>query len=330
MSGHTFRFRWTVQDLEVFLVLVEVAFGCERVKEYIDCVSAAPQRIQHHLRNGSQLSSMPCNAASIPAVELTESASSNLCSISESLETEDSVEANWMHSSLSGNDTLPVSCNSLTKESIHSDSTPQEVASGISDQTHSNSFPDSSEVSVSASACQNPGRYDSHAYFVTEQDWLDEFESLFCSENLDSDLKLLIQKAFSMSKDPFSFALYIARYADFDLYKTSSKKSLAYVILTEFDSWLRVRTEGKNFDEIQAQGLEPTDKHKDLALEVVVTEKLILFEPIRKVFKLDSGDNGFLDKHLRFLLHSRKKYKEVSVVDIVSAVPSKNYTYIIM
>ena len=32
LSGHTFRFRWTVQDLEVFLDLVKFAFGSERVK----------------------------------------------------------------------------------------------------------------------------------------------------------------------------------------------------------------------------------------------------------------------------------------------------------
>ena len=34
LSGHTFRFRWTVQDLEVWLGLVKFSFANESVKLY--------------------------------------------------------------------------------------------------------------------------------------------------------------------------------------------------------------------------------------------------------------------------------------------------------
>ena len=158
---------------------------------------------------------------------------------------------------------------------------------------------------------KEPNIADYTVYCVSERDWLNKFEILFYAENMVSDLKALIRKAIGLSKDPFSFALYTARHAEYDLYKYSNKKSLPYLIMAEFESWIQERTTGKTTEEVTALGLEPTYQHKDLALEIVVTERLFLFEPVKRIYKLDSQDNVFLDQHLRFLLHSKKKYKEV-------------------
>ena len=58
-SGHTFRFRWTVQDLDVFLFSVKFTFESEIVK--LSCqkqfspvsslVGSVPPLVAHHLSN---------------------------------------------------------------------------------------------------------------------------------------------------------------------------------------------------------------------------------------------------------------------------------------
>lgn len=147
-------------------------------------------------------------------------------------------------------------------------------------------------------------------HLVSERDWLDELESLYFSDMI-TELKQLLLRAFEASKNCFDFVLYVVKFADFDI--QSGKKSLPYLTLVEFEAWLKSKTEGRSIEEVQLLGYWPTDKHKDAALDVVVSSVFLLFEPIKRTFQLDSGENGFLTKHVRFLMHSKRKYKEVSL-----------------
>ena len=122
-------------------------------------------------------------------------------------------------------------------------------------------------------------------------------------------VKSCLQRALEASQNCFDFVLYVIKHADFD----GGKKSLAYVTLVEFEAWLKSKTEGRNVQEIQQLGYWPSDNQKDLALEVVASSTFLLFEPVKRTFQLDSGDNSFLTKHVRFLMHSRRKYKEVKI-----------------
>lgn len=149
----------------------------------------------------------------------------------------------------------------------------------------------------------------SSLHLVSERDWLDELESLYFSD-LITELKQLLSRAFEASKNSFDFVLYVVKFADFDI--QSGKKSLAYITLVEFEAWLKSKTKGRGIEEVQMLGFWPTDKQKDLALDVVVSSTFLLFEPIKRTFQLDSGENGFLTKHVRFLMHSKRRYKEVS------------------
>lgn len=150
-------------------------------------------------------------------------------------------------------------------------------------------------------------------HLVSERDWLDELESLYFSDMI-TELKSLLPRAFEASKNCFDFVLYIVKFADFDI--QAGKKSLAYLTLVEFEAWLKLKTEGRSIQEVQLLGYWPSDKHKDLALEAVVLSTFLLFEPIKRTFQLDSGDNSFLTKHVRFLMHSKRKYKEVKTIFI--------------
>ena len=143
---------------------------------------------------------------------------------------------------------------------------------------------------------------------VSERDLLRELEAFSVSE-LKEETVACLHRAFNSSCNPFSLVLYIVRFATFDY--CSNKKSLAYVTLTEFDKWLDGKTQGLSKLEQQNLGLVPPDELKDSALEIVTTSKLMLFEPIKNIYQLDCKNNGFLEKHIRFLLHSRNKYKEV-------------------
>ena len=149
----------------------------------------------------------------------------------------------------------------------------------------------------------------SSLHLVSERDWLDELESLYFSD-LITELKQLLSRAFEASKNCFDFVLYVVKFADFDI--QSGKKSLSYITLIEFEAWLKSKTEGRSIDELQTLGFWPTDKQKDLALDVVVSSTFLVFEPIKRTFQLDLGENGFLTKHVRFLMHSKRRYKEVS------------------
>ena len=148
----------------------------------------------------------------------------------------------------------------------------------------------------------------SSLHFLSEREWLDELESLYFSDMI-TELKSLLLQAFEASKDCFDFVLFIVKFADFDI--QSGKKSLAYLTLVEFEAWLKSKTEGRGIEEVKLLGYWPTDNHKDLALDVVVSSTFLLFEPIKRTFQLDEGDNGFLAKHVRFLMHSKRRYREV-------------------
>lgn len=147
-------------------------------------------------------------------------------------------------------------------------------------------------------------------HLVSEREWLDELESLYFSDML-IELKSLLPRAFEASRNCFDFVLYVIKFADFDI--QAGKKSLSYMTLVEFEAWLKSKTEGRNVQEIQQLGYWPSDNQKDLALEVVASSTFLLFEPVKRTFQLDSGDNSFLTKHVRFLMHSRRKYKEVKI-----------------
>ena len=146
-------------------------------------------------------------------------------------------------------------------------------------------------------------------HLESERDWLDALESLYFSDMI-TELKVLLTRAFEASENCFDFVLYIVKFADFDI--QSGKKSLAYITLVEFEAWLKSKTEGRSIDESQLLGYWPTEKQKDAALDVVVSSTFLLFEPIKRTFQLDLGDNGFLTKHVRFLMHSKRRYREVS------------------
>lgn len=146
-------------------------------------------------------------------------------------------------------------------------------------------------------------------HLESERDWLDALESLYFSDMI-TELKILLTRAFEASENCFDFVLFIVKFADFDI--QSGKKSLAYITLVEFEAWLKSKTEGRSIDESQLLGYWPTEKQKDAALDVVVSSTFLLFEPIKRTFQLDLGDNGFLAKHVRFLMHSKRRYREVS------------------
>ena len=147
-------------------------------------------------------------------------------------------------------------------------------------------------------------------HFVSERDWLDEVESLYYSD-MKTDMKQLLCRAFEASQDCFEFVLFVVKFADFDV--QTGKKSIPYLTAVEFEAWLKSKTEGRSIKEIQLLGYWPSDKHKDLALEAVVTRTFLVFEPIKRTFQLDTGENSFLTKHVRFLMHSKRRYKEVSL-----------------
>ena len=174
----------------------------------------------------------------------------------------------------------------------------------------------SSTYSSDSDACvENPSQNQQTSYqktslhLVSEREWLDELESLYFSDMI-TELKLLLLRAFEASKNCFDFVLFVVKFADFDI--QTGKKSLAYLTLVEFEAWLKSKTEGRSIEEVQLLGYWPTDNHKDMALDVVVSSTFLVFEPIKRTFQLDSGENGFLTKHVRFLMHSKRKYKEVS------------------
>ncbi|KAL9988623.1 hypothetical protein ACROYT_G003089 [Oculina patagonica] len=175
----------------------------------------------------------------------------------------------------------------------------------------SSTYSSDSDAWVGGSSWDQQSSYTRSLHLVSERDWLDELESLYFSDMI-TELKLLLPRAFEASKNCFDFVLYVVKFADFDI--QAGKKSLAYLTLVEFEAWLKSKTEGRTIQEIQLLGYWPSDNHKDLALDIVVSSTFLLFEPIKRTFQLDSGENGFLTKHVRFLMHSKKKYKEAATI----------------
>lgn len=173
----------------------------------------------------------------------------------------------------------------------------------------SSTYSSDSDACVGGSSWDQQSSYSRSLHLVSERDWLDELESLYFSDMI-TELKLLLPRAFEASRNCFDFVLYVVKFADFDI--QAGKKSLAYLTLVEFEAWLKSKTEGRSIQEVQLLGYWPSDNHKDLALDVVVSSTFLLFEPIKRTFQLDSGENSFLTKHVRFLMYSKRKYKEVS------------------
>jgi hypothetical protein len=128
---------------------------------------------------------------------------------------------------------------------------------------------------------------------------LTHLEAVFTQEDKPKFLDKLKQTLNCMP--PYSFLLYLVEnhYANV----LEGKKSLAHVALTQFDKW---RSEGL-FAEVA-----PTEMEKDRALWIVTTRKLYLFDLCNKVFNLDSKGNEYLQRHIYYLLQSKKRYKEVS------------------
>ena len=178
----------------------------------------------------------------------------------------------------------------------------------------SSTYSSDSEAWVGPTSQDHQRSYARSHHLVSEREWLDELESLYFSDMI-TELKLLLPRAFESSKNCFDFVLYVVKFADFDI--QAGKKSLAYLTVVEFEAWLKSKTEGRGIQEAQRLGFWPSDNHKDLALEAVVSSTFLLFEPLKRTFQLDSGENGFLTKHVRFLMHSKRKYKEVRTKYIV-------------
>ena len=77
---------------------------------------------------------------------------------------------------------------------------------------------------------------------------------------------------------------------------------MAHMALTKFDKWHKDGLFSVFF---------PAEMEKDRALWIVTTRKLYLFDLCNKVFKLDTKGNEFLQKHVHYLLDTKKRYKEV-------------------
>ena len=129
-------------------------------------------------------------------------------------------------------------------------------------------------------------------------DKLTHLEVVFMQEDKPTFLDTLKQTL--VCTPPYSFLLYLVE--NYCSNVLEGKKSLAHVVLTEFDKW---RGEGLFTNE------SPVEMEKDRALWIVTTRKLYLFDLCNKVFKLDSKGNEYLQRHVYYLLQSKKKYKEV-------------------
>lgn len=119
--------------------------------------------------------------------------------------------------------------------------------------------------------------------------------------------KSRLREIFEGRNNCFNTVLSFIKNADFD----GSEKSLAYVTLIEFEAWLKSKTERRDVQEVQQESYKPSEAQKKLALELVVSSKFLLFEPVRRIFELDSAD---ITKHVNFLRHTKREYKEVKTI----------------
>ena len=153
-----------------------------------------------------------------------------------------------------------------------------------------------SEASVS-----NPGQtFDYENMFQWDyMEKLTRLEAVFTQED-KSNFYDMLKETLNFTQ-PYSFLLYLIENHYSNVIE--GKKSLAHVALTQFDKW---RSEGLFAD------MAPTEMEKDRALWIVTTRKLYLFDLCNIVFKLDSKGNEYLQRHIYYLLQSKKRYKEVS------------------
>ena len=172
--------------------------------------------------------------------------------------------------------------------------------------TGSNTHHSRTDPNIEPSQCFDANLSARSLHLDSEREWLVELESLYVS-NLLTEMTLLLQRAFKDSRNCFDFVLDVIKFADVD----AGKKSLAYMTLIEFEDWLKLKTEGRD---VQQLGYWPSNNQKDLALEVVVSSKFLLFELVKRTFQLNSADNSFLTKHVRVLINTRGKYKEVKTI----------------
>ena len=174
--------------------------------------------------------------------------------------------------------------------------------------TGSNTHHSRTDPNIEPSQCFDANLSARSLHLDSESTWLVKLESLYGS-NLLTEMTLLLQRAFKDSRNCFDFVLDVIKFADVD----AGKKSLAYMTLCEFEAWLKLKTEGRDVQEIQQLGYWPSNNQKDLALEVV-SSKFLLFELVKRTFQLNSADNSFLTKHVRVLINTRGKYKEVKTI----------------
>lgn len=172
--------------------------------------------------------------------------------------------------------------------------------------TGSNTHHSRTDPNFEPSQCFDANLSARSLHLDSEREWLVELESLYVS-NLLTEMTLLLQRAFKDSRNCFDFVLDVIKFADVD----AGKKSLAYMTLIEFEDWLKLKTEGRD---VQQLGYWPSNNQKDLALEVVVSSKFLLFELVKRTFQLNSADNSFLTKHVRVLINAGGKYKEVKTI----------------
>ena len=130
---------------------------------------------------------------------------------------------------------------------------------------------------------------------------LTHLEAVFTQEDKETFLGVLDNTL--RNTPPYCFLLYLIENHYSNVLE--GKKSLAHVSLTQFDKW---QSEGL-FSEVA-----PTEMEKDRALWIVTTRKLYLFDLCNKVFKLDSKGNEYLQRHIYYLLQSKKRYKEAVTI----------------
>lgn len=127
---------------------------------------------------------------------------------------------------------------------------------------------------------------------------LTQLEAVFGQKDEPQFLKLL--KETLISSPPYTFLLYLIENHVSNMLE--GKKSLAHVALMQFNEW---RDRG-SFAEFS-----PTEMEKDRALWIITTRKLYLFDLCNKVFKFNSKGNEYLQRHIYYLLQTKKRYKEV-------------------
>ena len=156
------------------------------------------------------------------------------------------------------------------------------------------------DVCASEGSMSNPGpAFDYENMFHWDHmEKLTRLEAVFTQE--DKSVFLDILKETLNSTPPYSFLLYLIENHYSNVIE--GKKSLAHVALTQFSKW---RSEGLFADVVAAE------MEKDRALWIVTTRKLYLFDLCNSVFNLDSKGNEYLQRHVYYLLQSKKRYKEV-------------------